>query len=331
MSSTPCRPLASLLAAQLLAFGVLGLAGCELVKPKVASVKPAPNSAVAPPAEGGASGSDPGPGSPPAAPPPISLSDAGAPSPDAVAASADAGTGTIVQVYAHSGSDLFRVHPQSLEITRVGPFVVKTPVRDRFLNTVTDIALDKDGRMTGITFTELLSINVDTAECQVIAPLRQGGSMNGLSWIRNDNGEETLEATGNDGSVLRIDPKTGTVAVIGNLGKGQRSSGDLVSVSNHGTLITLRGDGPSAALGNGTDLLAKLDPISGAATVIGPTGFKRVYGIGFWGNRVFGFTDTGQFILIDPKTGAGTQVQQTTAFPFWGAGVSTSTPVVVIE
>ena len=211
----------------------------------------------------------------------------------------------------------------------MGHFLIKGPARDRFLNTVTDIALDKDGNMTGVTFSELLSINVETAECKVIAPLSNGSTMNGLSWIRADNGEEILAATGNDGTVLRIDPKAGTSAVIGNLSAGQRSSGDLVSVANYGTLITLRGDGPNAAISGGSDLLAKVDPTTGAATVIGPTGFKHVYGIGFWGSRVFGFTDTGQFILIDPKTGAGKLVQQITAYPFWGAGVSTSAPVTI--
>jgi hypothetical protein len=197
------------------------------------------------------------------------------------------------------------------------------------LNTVTDIALDKDGQMTGVTFAELLSIDVATAECKIIATVRNGASLNGLSWIRTDNGEEILAATGNDGTVVRIDPATGTSTVIGNLAMDQRSSGDLVSVANYGTLVTLRGDGPNAAISGGSDLLAKIDPVTGAATVIGPTGFKHVYGIGFWGNRVFGFTDTGQFILIDPKTGTSKLVQQITAFPFWGAGVSTSAPVTI--
>ena len=235
-----------------------------------------------------------------------------------------------VVVYAHSGSDLYRIDPQNLQITRVGPFVAKVGGRDRFFNDVTDIALDKNGRMTGITFDELLQINVETAECQVTAPLKAGSQMNGLSWIRTDDGNELLEATGADGSVLQIDPQTGESKVVGSLGNGQRSSGDLVSVASYGTLITLRGDGPSAIPGgDGSDLLARIDTVTGAATVIGPTRFKKVWGIGFWGNRVFGFTQSGEFILIDPKTGQGSLVMHITAYPFWGAGVSTSAPVII--
>jgi hypothetical protein len=306
--------------ALLVALGVVGAAACT-AKPKIVSV--GGDNAGPASARPDAADDDPAP-PPPAARPPITLGDAGAG--DAVA-STDA-SANAVEVYAHSGSDLFSVDPQTLEITRVGPFLIKAGAQDHFLNTVTDIALDKDGHMTGITFDQLLTIDVASAECQVLAPLRPG-NLNGLSWIRTDDGDEILAATGNDGSVLRIDPKTGETKIIGNLGKGQRSSGDLVSVANYGTLITLRGDGPSMIPGDGSDLLAKIDPATGAATVIGPTMFKRVYGLGFWGNRVFGFTESGQFILIDPKTGAGKLVQQITAFPFWGAGVSTSAPVII--
>ena len=53
-----------------------------------------------------------------------------------------------------------------------------------------------------------------------------------------------------------------------------------------------------------------------------------MWGLGFWGSKVFGFTQTGQFILIDPLTGAGTLVKNFPAFPFWGAGVTTAVTVI---
>lgn len=250
--------------------------------------------------------------------PGITLADA------APAAGSDAGppaNNDLVLVYAHSGTDLFKVNPQTLDITRVGAFQTAAGT---YVQNVTDIAVDKAGRMLGITFTQLLEIDANTAVCKFLAPLLFGGQLNGLSWIRTNDGNEILAATGNDGVVLRIDPVTGKGTPLGNLGGGLRSSGDIVSVANYGTLITLRGEGR----GDGSDLLATLDPVTGNATVIGPTGFTKVWGVGFWGNRVFGFTQAGQFILIDPKTGAGKLIQQITAFPFWGAGVSTSVTVI---
>jgi hypothetical protein len=227
-----------------------------------------------------------------------------------------------VLVYAHSGSDLFSVDPQTLQFTRVGNFAIRDPAPVKFLNDVTDIAVDRDGRIVGTTFNRLLEIDPRTADCKPIATLPPGRSFNGLSWIRTDQSEERLLATTLDGGVFRIDPLTGTATQVGALGPGLRSSGDLVSVAGYGTLVTL-------TTTPGTDRLARIDPVTGQATVIGDTGFTKIWGLGFWGNKVFGFTQTGQFILIDPTTGAGTLVESMPAFPFWGAGVTTSVPVIL--
>jgi hypothetical protein len=225
-----------------------------------------------------------------------------------------------VLVYAHSGSDLFSVDPQTLQFSRVGYFLIAGPPV-KYLNEVTDIAVDRAGRIVGTTFDQLLDIDPQTAVCKPIAKLPVGSSFNGLSWIRTDAAEEQLLATTLDGGVFRIDPATGNATLIGPLGPGLQSSGDLVSVAGYGTLVTLKG--PSS------DRLARIDPATGAATVIGDTGFKQIWGLGFWGSRVFGFTMTGDFILIDPKTGAGMKVESMPAFPFWGAGVTTSVPVIL--
>jgi hypothetical protein len=224
-----------------------------------------------------------------------------------------------VLVYAHSGSDLFSVDPMTLQFSRVGPFLIPG-AQPKYLNDVTDIAIDRDGRIVGTTFDRLLEIDGKTAECKPIATLPPGRSFNGLSWIRTDSGEERLLATTLDGGVFRIDPATGAATTVGQLGAGLRSSGDLVSVASYGTLVTVAGPG--------SDRLARIDPATGTATIIGDTGFQKVWGLGFWGDRVFGFTNTGQFILIDPKTGAGMLVEAMPAYPFWGAGVTTSVPVI---
>jgi hypothetical protein len=227
-------------------------------------------------------------------------------------------------VYAHSGSDLFRVDPVTLDVTRVGILRIMGPTGVRYLNDVTDIAVDRARRIVGITYRQLLEIDGATGECKPIAPLPNGERFNGLSWIRAAEGQpETLVATSYLGGVFRIDPTTGMASEIGNLGGGQQSSGDLVSVQGYGTLLTIK------SAGNGNDRLARLDPATGTATVIGDVGFAKVWGLGFWKNKVFGFTSTGGFILIDPRTGAGMLVQNYPAFPFFGAGVTTSVPVVI--
>jgi hypothetical protein len=39
---------------------------------------------------------------------------------------------------------------------------------------------------------------------------------------------------------------------------------------------------------------------------------------------VFGFTSAGEFVLINPETGAGTLVTSDPTISWWGAGVTTA-------
>jgi len=222
-------------------------------------------------------------------------------------------------VYAHSNDTLYQVNPDTLAVTMVGPFVWPGGASDL----MTDIALDRNGNMIGVSFTVVYAVDKMTARTTFLANLTR--QFNGLSFIPptgpDPNGPEKLVGTTLDGSVWQIDPMTGTSTQIGAYGGGLTSSGDLVSVSGFGTVATVkRSEG-------GPDFLARVDPTTGAATIIGPTGFTDVWGLGFWKGRVYGFVATDQFVLIDPATGAGT-LQQTGTVNWWGAGVTTSAPVV---
>jgi hypothetical protein len=228
-----------------------------------------------------------------------------------------------VIVYAHSGSTLFGIDPETLAFNNIGPFVLVDNGRMSFIGNVTDIAVDREGRIVGTTFTNLLSIDPRNANCTTIARLPPGHAFNGLSWVRAGQANERLLATAVDGTVYEINPMTGDAQSVGRLGMGLGSSGDLVSVEGYGTLVTVKGNSPTAP-----DQLATIDPATGVATVIGPTGFQKIWGLGFWKNKVFGFTQTGQFVLIDPKTGAAMLVQGNAGHPFWGAGVTTAVPVI---
>ena len=66
-----------------------------------------------------------------------------------------------------------------------------------------------------------------------------------------------------------------------------------------------------------------LAPNTFAATVIGPTGYGAIWGVAFWKQKIFGFTDNGEFITIDPTTGVGTLVSSGSEM-WWGAAVTTT-------
>jgi hypothetical protein len=54
---------------------------------------------------------------------------------------------------------------------------------------------------------------------------------------------------------------------------------------------------------------------------VGSIGFQNVWGLGYYGGRIIGFTEGGQILEIDPTTGAGTLLSSSSA-QYWGAGVS---------
>jgi hypothetical protein len=226
-------------------------------------------------------------------------------------------------VYAHTSDRLYAVDPEAQTVRLVGPFMRINELTGTLgpLNGVTDIAVDHSGHINGLTSAQVLRIDERTAECTTLATIDGSRQLNGLSWVTVPGGE-VLMATAGDGSVFRLDPMTGQSTRVGTLGAGLISSGDLVSVAKFGTLVTVK---RSLMVG---DWLAKLDPATGAATLIGAIGFNNVWGIGFWKDRVFGFDLDGHFILIDPSTGAGTLSQAFPDLHWWGAGVSTSVFVI---
>jgi hypothetical protein len=78
----------------------------------------------------------------------------------------------------------------------------------------------------------------------------------------------------------------------------------------------------------GNDILVELTPETGMAVPIGTgTGFGSLFGLGYWRNRLYAFSNSGQLVEINIDTGAGTLLTDMTgADQFWGAGVTTLAP-----
>ena len=222
------------------------------------------------------------------------------------------------KVYAHSDTRLFQVDPDSLDVTPVAEFV--WPAGSEY-ESMTDIAIDSQGYMVGISFSKVYSVNPMTAQATYLADLE--ASFNGMSFISTaelDDGAEVLVAAALDGSFYRLNPTSGQATPIGNYGQEMTSSGDVVSVAGLGTIATVKK--PDAT----TDWLVRINPTSGAATPIGDTGVMDIWGLGYWGTEIYGFTSENKFVLIDRMTGAATEIE---AGPtsWWGAGVTTEAPV----
>jgi hypothetical protein len=222
----------------------------------------------------------------------------------------------VTVVYGHSPSVLYKLDPKTKAVTTVGTFDCS--------NAVIDLAIDENNKAYITSFGAFYSLDLNTAKCTQIAT---GNYPNSLSFVPKGTLDPNAEAlVGYFGSTyVRIDTSTGQVSNVGALSGGYWSSGDIVSVKNGGTFLTVKGPGCG-------DCLVQIDPKTGnLVQSYGPLGYVDVYGIAFWGGKVYGFDNGGDLFEVSAN---GNQIF-TTPVPipnkppnlqFWGAGSSTSVP-----
>jgi len=239
------------------------------------------------------------------------------------------------RVYAHSGTTLYRLNNLTLAAMPIGPL---TGIGTQNL---LDLAIDRDDHMVGITRDTLFSIDPTTGAATLIKNLEQTAQgFTSLSYapadFNNPQSPDVLVSANDQGKVFRIDLPAGggqaTATQIGSYGSSAAgaiiSSGDLIAVRGFGIFATVD-------VGAGTeDYLARIDPVTWRATPLGiGTGFDKIFGLGYWNGRIYGFVDdgfaagTGRVIDIDPNTGKGTLIGAGPIRGF-GAGVSTAAPIL---
>jgi len=175
-----------------------------------------------------------------------------------------------------------------------------------------DIAFSPTGQLFGETGTELYSINQTTGAATPIGAFGVGG-MNGLTFDSNG----TLYGSG-DSALYTINPANGLATLVGLSGlNGWASAGDLTFLQ--GTMYETVTNGAVSDL-------ARIDPNTGAGTLIGqvvadPTLFGLVTGAD---GSLYGL-DGKDIYSIDPLTGAGTLVQSYAANPSLQAAAGATT------
>lgn len=234
---------------------------------------------------------------------------------------AGGGSNQVAEVYGHSPNDLYKLDPITKEVTVIGPF--------QGCSSVIDIALDKDSNLYGTTFSGFYKIDKDTAVCSLIT---SGSYPNSLSFVPKgtvDPNKETL--VGYSGaSYIKIDTTTGAVMALGGqLPAGYVSSGDIVSVINGPTYLTVNGNGCG-------DCIFEINPATGEMVKDwGPLGYGNVFGLAFWAGSAYGFSEYGD--LFEVKFMNNAAIATSIAIPgappnlvFWGAGSTTSAPPIPV-
>lgn len=228
----------------------------------------------------------------------------------------------IAEVFGHSGDTLYRLHPQTKAVTVVGTF-------SGCEASIIDIALDADSNMFGTAYSRLYAIDRTTAECTLIA---EGDYPTSLSFVpigTVDANEEALVGYVEE-NYIRIDTTTGEITDLGALKDGLASSGDLVSVKDGDTWLTVRGPGCDAG-----DCIVSIDPSTGDVVQnYGPLPYPDVFGLAFWAGRAYGFSSAGELFEIEfGDTDVSTTLIEVPGAPanlsFYGAGSTTSAPPTV--
>jgi hypothetical protein len=222
-------------------------------------------------------------------------------------------------MYAASDVYLFR-----MDVTTLGPGVVAEKVGEFKIDPdrMIDIAVSADGHLFGVTWTsgdepsKLWSIDKDTATPTFIAEI-PGSANVGLTFMADG----TLLGADKGGRLFSVDPDTGQTTDIGVWGGGLGASGDIVGTRD-GKLYGFADAGGSAS--EAINSLVEIDPVTGAAAEVGPTGFDNLWGAAAWCGTLYAFRSDGDLLEIDVQTGKATMLASKipgTQSGFSGAGV----------
>lgn len=238
-----------------------------------------------------------------------------------------------VRIFAHSNDTLYSFSPYTNTVQTIGVF---HQTGGGTLPNMLDLAVDSMGNIFTSSNASLWSVDPMTAQVTEVAAFDvTGEAFNALTFLARGElhaDREALVGATNAGNYYEIDPTTAHASFLGQYPNGWLSSGDIVSVEGLGTYATVKQSGDTH------DTLVQITfSASGSSSmrVIGPiveggTEYRQIFGLGYWGLNVYGFSNAGQLIEINRDTGAGhLATTMTGASSFWGAGVTTVVPHVI--
>ena len=215
-------------------------------------------------------------------------------------------TGVVVPatapIYGNTSGQLFEIDPDTGEKWLVGDFHDAGGPVEYFV----DIAIDMDGRLVGGTWDALYWIDPTDASLTKICDTQ-------IEMVALAFTSDGRLFAGGDETIREIDVSDCSTTVL--LNEGYTTSGDLVGLPDGYLYWTVWGEGD--------DDLVRVDPTYGYTTRIGQTGGRKLFGLGYAEDTLYGFSSEGSIFAIDPVT-AQTTVRSGDGTSWWGA---TTNPV----
>jgi hypothetical protein len=179
-----------------------------------------------------------------------------------------------------------------------------------------DIAIDLNGRMFGGESQpevghRIYQIDPETALCTFRFSFDDVPI--GLTFL--DDGRLVVAGE----RVTIVEPNHGSVLLDMVGAEPYKTSGDLVGLPDGRLYWTIRGE-----ISSDPDRLVRIDPSSGAVTVLGSTSVDHIFGLGYANEILFGFTSDGEVAELDPRSGAVLNIRALEG-AWWGA---TTNPVL---
>ena len=178
-------------------------------------------------------------------------------------------------------SALYRLNPGSHRARLVG----RTGVR------LTDLAF-RGRTLYAISFTDLYRLSARTGARREIGKL----GVSGANALATRPATNSLYGADRNGILFRVNPCTGRATIIGRFGRHLLSAGDLAFADGH-LYATVEHRGSTRSL------LASVNARTGAAKVVGSTGYRNVYGLVTRYGALYGATFSGKFLAICRRTG----------------------------
>src|SRR4051812_30951143 len=81
-------------------------------------------------------------------------------------------------VYAHTDKSLYRIDPDTFAATKVGDFGLTG-----FLEAMTDLGIDSNGNLVGVSFSSVYSVDATTGHATLLSSGSLAKQFNGLSFV----------------------------------------------------------------------------------------------------------------------------------------------------